>query len=199
MELIESEKRSTREYMEFAEPHLSSHPISAYYLQGGKPTALRISDVQSWHQFKNSFWGEQMNRLWGVNRMVSLPAIIEGAVASANAITRRGKDFNERDRLVLNLLHPHFALVRKRLKRKGTLATRSLKPLDAYALSPRESEVARWLSKGKSNPEIAAILDMKVRTVEKHMERVLAKLHVENRTAAAVVVAESREWAKLSP
>ena len=32
---------------------------------------------------------------------------------------------------------------------------------------------------------------MQVRTVEKHVERILTKLNVENRTAAAVVIANA--------
>jgi DNA-binding CsgD family transcriptional regulator len=57
-----------------------------------------------------------------------------------------------------------------------------------WGLTPREIEVTTWLTQGKSNPEIAIILQMRPRTVEKHVERILDKLGVENRTAAAVLV-----------
>lgn len=56
-----------------------------------------------------------------------------------------------------------------------------------FELSPRESEVLLWLSRGKANRDIATILDVSPRTVTKHVETVLAKLNVENRTAAAVL------------
>ena len=49
-------------------------------------------------------------------------------------------------------------------------------------------EVAGWLAAGKTNPEIDIILASNVRTVEKHVEAVLKKLGVENRTAAAVLI-----------
>lgn len=52
-------------------------------------------------------------------------------------------------------------------------------------LTWRESEVLYWLSKGKANKEIAQILDIGPRTVNKHLEQVFQKLGVENRTAAA--------------
>ena len=52
-------------------------------------------------------------------------------------------------------------------------------------LTPRESEILGWVARGKSNSSIAAILSIKVRTVEKHLEHVYEKLGVENRTAAA--------------
>ena len=52
------------------------------------------------------------------------------------------------------------------------------------ALTARERDVYEWLSCGKSNPEIAAILGRKTATVKKHLERVYAKLGVESRAAA---------------
>jgi len=63
----------------------------------------------------------------------------------------------------------------------------------AYGLLPRETEVAGWVAQGKTNPEIAIILQISPRTVEKHMERVLQKLGVENRTAAAVIISHTAD------
>jgi DNA-binding NarL/FixJ family response regulator len=52
-------------------------------------------------------------------------------------------------------------------------------------LTRRESEVLFWISNGKTNREIATILDMSPRTVNKHLEQIFPKLGVVNRTAAA--------------
>src|SRR6266581_3439996 len=54
------------------------------------------------------------------------------------------------------------------------------------ALTPREREVLQWAGAGKTNAEIAAILDMSPRTVEKHFEHVFEKLGVETRVAAVM-------------
>lgn len=54
-------------------------------------------------------------------------------------------------------------------------------------LTSRESEVLSWLSKGKTNRDIAQILGLSPRTIDKHLEQVYAKLGVENRTAAAAI------------
>ncbi len=51
-------------------------------------------------------------------------------------------------------------------------------------LTKREREVLFWLTGGKSNAEIGAILGIAPATVGKHLERIYPKLGVENRTAA---------------
>ena len=55
------------------------------------------------------------------------------------------------------------------------------------ALTPRETEVLSWLAKGKTNRDIADILGMSPRTVNKHLEHVFEKLGVETRSAAAAL------------
>lgn len=54
-------------------------------------------------------------------------------------------------------------------------------------LTGRESEVLSWISKGKTNRDIAQILGLSPRTIDKHLEQIYAKLGVENRTAAASI------------
>ncbi|MBV8216329.1 MAG: helix-turn-helix transcriptional regulator [Verrucomicrobia bacterium] len=72
-----------------------------------------------------------------------------------------------------------------RLLLRETARPLDARPLQSLGLTTREAEVLLWLSQGKSNSEIAIILTTKVRTIAKHLERVFAKLMVENRTAAA--------------
>lgn len=54
-----------------------------------------------------------------------------------------------------------------------------------FAVTGREADVLLWIAKGKTNREIAQILDMSPRTVNKHLEQIFRKLGVENRTSAA--------------
>jgi len=58
-------------------------------------------------------------------------------------------------------------------------------------LTTREGEVLAWLSKGKTNRDIAQILGLSPRTVDKHLEQIYSKLGVENRTAAAAIAANA--------
>ncbi|MDY6978192.1 MAG: DNA-binding response regulator [Pseudomonadota bacterium] len=58
---------------------------------------------------------------------------------------------------------------------------------NAFALTARESEILLWIAQGKSNAEVALILDLSPRTVNKHLESVYRKLGVDNRTSAATL------------
>jgi DNA-binding response OmpR family regulator len=78
------------------------------------------------------------------------------------------------DEILLRLLEGEFENDNLVLKRK-------------LALTQRESEVLMWIARGKSNRDIAEILDLSPRTVNKHLEQIYAKLGVENRASAAAL------------
>jgi len=56
-----------------------------------------------------------------------------------------------------------------------------------FQLTGREAEVLLWIAQGKSNRDVAEILECSPRTVNKHLEQIFHKLSVENRTAAAML------------
>lgn len=49
-----------------------------------------------------------------------------------------------------------------------------------FLLTPRETDVLRLLARGRTNKELAADLDMSVRTAESHRANIMAKLNVES-------------------
>ena len=51
-------------------------------------------------------------------------------------------------------------------------------------LTQREMDVLQWVACGKTNRDVAEILGMSPRTVNKHLEHIYEKLGVETRTAA---------------
>ena len=67
----------------------------------------------------------------------------------------------------------------------------SIQAFASLKLTPREAEVLFWISQGKSNHDIGVILGAKTGTICKHVERILSKLNVENRTSAAVVALDT--------
>jgi DNA-binding CsgD family transcriptional regulator len=162
------------------------HPFTKYFMEGGAMMAVKMSDFLSLNQLKNSLFWDWM-KLLQVRHSLTLPVSSKQGVAAVT-VSSAGRDFTERDRLMLNLLAPHI----HQAQRNAELATARLaartRPLVDYGLTPRESEIAEWLAQGKTNPEIAIILQARQRTVEKHVEKILLKLGVENRTAAATMI-----------
>jgi DNA-binding CsgD family transcriptional regulator len=59
--------------------------------------------------------------------------------------------------------------------------------LRSLGLSPREAEVLAWAAEGKTNADLAVILDARPATIAKHLERIYEKLGVETRGAAAAI------------
>lgn len=75
---------------------------------------------------------------------------------------------------------------------RGAGATTDLNGANADKLSPRERETLVCLAKGKSNKEIARILDLAENTVKIHVQAILKKLGLSSRTQAAVYAVEHR-------
>ena len=69
---------------------------------------------------------------------------------------------------------------RMSLKKENVLA-------EAFELTPREAEVLYWMTLGKTNRDISAILGLSARTVNKHLEQIFQKMGIDNRTSAAVM------------
>lgn len=76
-------------------------------------------------------------------------------------------------------------------KATSAASAAGLDRLSEAALTPRETEVLGWLAKGKTNRDIADILGMSHRTVNKHLEHIFEKLGVETRAAAAALATRS--------
>ena len=51
-------------------------------------------------------------------------------------------------------------------------------------LTHQQKEIMEWIAEGKTSAEVAIILNISPRTVEKHLEAVFQRLGVENRIAA---------------
>ena len=93
--------------------------------------------------------------------------------------------------LQLALPSLHAAWTRVQIDGNAAASVRS-SPAEATALTSRELEILRWISLGKSNFEVGAILRISPLTVKNHVQKILRKLNVVNRTQAVGKALESR-------
>ena len=86
-----------------------------------------------------------------------------------------------------SVLEPRIAA--RLVREVREIATRR-RPLDH--LSPREIEVLTVLARGRSNREIARALSISEETVKAHVSSILTKLHLTDRTQAAIFGLQQR-------
>jgi DNA-binding CsgD family transcriptional regulator len=165
----------------------SDHPFVTAAKPTGNVEAVKLTDFYTDRQFRETALHREFYRRIDIGRLMGA-SLASGPRLTTISLTRHlgGRDFNERDRTMLSLLRRHFNRARRNAARRWhPHATQAA----GVPLTCREAEVAHWLSRGKTNPEIATILAMRPRTVEKHVERILAKLGAGNRTEASLVLA----------
>jgi DNA-binding NarL/FixJ family response regulator len=68
----------------------------------------------------------------------------------------------------------------------GAMSNRDVSADASVALTPRESQVLRLVAMGLSNQEIADSLEISVETVKEHVQNMLRKTSLSDRTQAAV-------------
>jgi DNA-binding NarL/FixJ family response regulator len=68
----------------------------------------------------------------------------------------------------------------------GAMATRAKQPDSEIPLTQRETQVLRHLALGLSNKEISQSLSISIETVKEHVQHLLRKMGVNDRTQAAV-------------
>ena len=153
--------------------HFHEHPLVRYHAyQGGRGTQ-RISDSLPIEQFRRSALYNDYYRRIRIDHAMALPIYVRDGALVSFVLNRTRRNFTDRERALLDVLRPHLARVYQRLNRLG-------------GLTAREAEVLRWVAAGKSDAQIAAILHISARTVQKHLQHSYEKLGVESRTAAAM-------------
>lgn len=157
-------------------------------------TVARISDVLTIRQFRSLAVFNDFFRPNGVEYQLLVSLLPDQAGYTTITCNRDKIDFSEKERLILNLLLPHViqahqnAKSYEEAKNAFTLLERLSKTDMHCGLTNREEEVIYWVAQGKTNWEVATILNVAPGTVKIHLERIYQKLGVENRTSAAILV-----------
>ncbi|WP_405069394.1 response regulator transcription factor [Kribbella sp. NBC_01510] len=144
-------------------------------LTGDYDTVWRMSDYLTERQLADSIVGEWL-RLTGVRHEVAVPLPVRGAEDRRLLLFRlSGRDFTERERLLLTMLRPHFIEVLRAHERRRA---------GVPDLTTRQLQLLRLVADGHSNTQIAHRLFVAEGTVRKHLENIYERLGVTSRTAA---------------
>ena len=190
LDLWEWPVRFTGETRAAMERNLYDHPFAVHARTHGIDGALRLSDFLTLPQLRRTRLYREVLKPTHRGRLLSIGAMGGPGMATLSlSRPETAPDFTERDRTLLEMLRPHFDQARLNMESESASRANRARSLNGAGLTPREIDVALWMAQGKSTPEISLILGTPVRTIEKHVERILHKLGAENRVVAAITIA----------
>lgn len=101
---------------------------------------------------------------------------------------------SETEPYLLQMLVPHLHAAWVCCQRQATTATDASTDaaVNVRTVTARERQVLKWIYRGKSNAEIAVILEISPLTVKNHVQHILRKLNVVNRAQAVGKALDAR-------
>jgi DNA-binding CsgD family transcriptional regulator len=165
--------------------HFAEHPLVSFHAGRRGRGAHRISDSVPFVRFREGALYSDYYRRIGIDHVVALPILVDDDVLVSFVLNRKRRDFADGDCELLDRLGPFLSRLYRGLG-TGTALSRRGADCALQALTPREREVHRWVAAGKTDRDIAVILDCSHRTIQKHLQHIYEKLGVETRTAAAM-------------
>jgi transcriptional regulator EpsA len=135
-------------------------------------------------RFERSALALELNRI-GANALLAHGTYdMFGRPASFFTFACRSGTLGPKQVCLVELIVPflHLAWLRTQINRPAE--SPGINPSQAHLLTSREREILQWIHLGKSNIEIGAILKISPLTVKNHVQKILRKLNVQNRTQA---------------
>ena len=167
--------------------HFNEHPLVRYHAHERGPYAHRISDSLPMARFRETALYNDYYRRVGLRHAMALPLRVNDGQLVSFVFNRGGADFTARELALLDSVRrPLAALFARAAAADHCAPVLDPEVLARHALTPRESEVLQWVSAGKTDRDVAALLGCSPRTVHKHLQRIYTKLGVETRTAAVM-------------
>lgn len=114
---------------------------------------------------------------------------VRGGNVCLYVFLNKEKTFNVPD-AVMGLIMPHIDSVLRKIQHLKQIKVHSESAVmsDDSGLSVRELEIIHWIKTGKTNQEIASILDISQNTVKSHLKRVFQKMNVTRRAQAVAIL-----------
>jgi DNA-binding CsgD family transcriptional regulator len=190
------------------DPPLEDHWLTAWVAHGrqnplvrhveqtldGRP--LRFSDLVSQAELHALDLYRDLYGPIGLEYQIAFTLPASSGMILGVALSRREHDFSDDERELLEIARPHLiqaynnAMLHSRaLEAQPEAIQMGVEPgiaaMIALGLTAREAEILGLVWLGRSDREIAGTLGISHRTVQKHLQRCYAKLHVRDRAHAA--------------
>jgi transcriptional regulator EpsA len=155
-----------------------------------------IFDCSPANPLGNGAFTRELDRLGASQLLVHGVHDADGRAISLFVFACRAASIGPRQAYLAQLLAPslHAAWVRTQLQRRAESGGERAQ--GGSVLTVRELDILKWIYLGKSNFEIGAILKISPLTVKNHVQKILRKLNVVNRTQA---IGKSLELRILNP
>ena len=155
-----------------------------------------IFDCSPSNPLGNGAFTRELERLGANQLLVHGVHDADGRAISLFIFACRPASVGSRQAYLAQLLAPslHAAWVRTQLQRRAESGGERVQ--GGSVLTVRELDILKWIYLGKSNFEIGAILKISPLTVKNHVQKILRKLNVVNRTQA---IGKSLELRILNP
>ena len=180
-------------------PPLSEEWVSRYiqksYLRCDVVMAMlmRVTEPFTWTEAETRFPSPKTHAYFRDIRKYVAPEMMlcpvsgpNGEVLSVALTMEKPAPVHRRERLLAHTLACLYAALSQRAEEPDE----DWDPRDVHFLSKRELQCVYWVFRGKTDPEIACILEISSSTVHHHVEKAKAKLGAHSRVDLARIAAE---------
>ncbi|MDP9279268.1 MAG: helix-turn-helix transcriptional regulator [Gemmatimonadota bacterium] len=172
------------EFQEAAKPFCPEDPLQNGMLRSER-RVLKLSDCLTRREMRKLGLYQCVWKPLGIDDSLRVWFPAPAGRARTLYLERGKRDFSERDRSLLELLRPSLIKMVERADRHRQADV-------AGILTPRELEILRWIERGRTTREIAAVLVVSPHTVRKHIENILEKLSARTRSEAVARLLDTR-------
>lgn len=134
---------------------------------------------------------EPLDSLVANNEMQNLAAMlihgVDGQIVAFYGFARVPVDFGARLRRLIELMVPHLHSTFVRVMTNERETSAFAEPRSDRVITTRQTEILMLIKDGKTNAEIATLLDCSQWTVKNHIQNILRRLKTNSRAHALVV------------
>ncbi len=158
------------------------HPLVAEYARTGDGAPRRMSDHIPLQRLRRLELFEHVFRPLETQHQIGIALTAAPEIVVGLGLNRSRRDFSDDELSLMRLLHGQLPAVFSHVAFKPRSDAGA--PAD---LTAREQQLWALLEHGRSNREMAVLLGVNRRTVEKHLQHLYRKLGVPHRAAAAAL------------